>query len=360
MACFDGRNNGDGPSRRLEYILAWGFKKATNTVTPSGNWRVGDRTTKAGAFMSGGGTARSRILSCVKYDLLSKLTAGDGRCWPAGWGADSGRRRGPVGSGSGIPDDSWVPDDVWPAWAALSGQQNRFLLGIKSQPTKQDLKRCIPAIYSSRTCKASAPSVHPLAYAALDKCVVCRIICHGFSAKKEGKAGVGVFTVRIYLKHACNTYVLEIEKTRTTVAPYDVPSTAKHRLVSLSFTTSTSGRTYESIEVPGGGDDDPAATRKALLVCRVIARSGRTYESIEVPGGGDDDPAATRKALLVCRVIAGRVHKPLENLKEFAGQTGFDSSICSSARSGPTPTSRSSTMLNPRALLPCFVVICKA
>uniref|UniRef100_A0A0D9V6K9 C2H2-type domain-containing protein n=1 Tax=Leersia perrieri TaxID=77586 RepID=A0A0D9V6K9_9ORYZ len=119
---------------------------------------------------------------------------------------------------------------------------------------------------------------------ASDKCAVCRIIRHGFSAKKEGKAGVGVFT------------------------------------------TSTSGRAFESIEASTGG-------------------------------GGNDDAAATRKALLVCRVIAGRVHKPLENLKEFAGQTGFDSLA---GKVGPYSNIEELYLLNPRALLPCFVVICKA
>ncbi|KAL5222245.1 hypothetical protein ABZP36_026958 [Zizania latifolia] len=114
-----------------------------------------------------------------------------------------------------------------------------------------------------------------------DRCVVCRIIRHGFSAKKEGKASVGVFT------------------------------------------TSTSGRAFESIE----------------------------------PVSGGDDKAATRKALLVCRVIAGRVHKPLESFKEFAGQTGFDSLA---GKVGPYSNIEELYLLNPRALLPCFVVICKS
>ncbi|KAF8766106.1 hypothetical protein HU200_007601 [Digitaria exilis] len=122
---------------------------------------------------------------------------------------------------------------------------------------------------------------------ASDKCAVCRIIRHGFSSKKEGKAGVGVFT------------------------------------------TSTSGRAFEAIDAaaPVAGDDgDPAAA------------------------------AAPRKALLVCRVIAGRVHKPLENLREFAGQTGFDSLA---GKVGPYSNIEELYLLNPRALLPCFVVICK-
>ncbi|PUZ54433.1 hypothetical protein GQ55_5G131900 [Panicum hallii var. hallii] len=117
---------------------------------------------------------------------------------------------------------------------------------------------------------------------ASDRCAVCRIIRHGFSARKEGKAGVGVFT------------------------------------------TSTSGRAFESIEAP--------------------------------PAGDDGETAAARKALLVCRVIAGRVHKPLENLREFAGQTGFDSLA---GKVGPYSNIEELYLLNPRALLPCFVVICK-
>ncbi|KAF0933247.1 hypothetical protein E2562_017044 [Oryza meyeriana var. granulata] len=103
--------------------------------------------------------------------------------------------------------------------------------------------RCSPAAeaVAPPPRRASCPRSTRAASPTATSC--CRIIRHGFSAK-EGKAGIGVFT------------------------------------------TSTSGRAYESIEASGGGGDDPAGTRKALLVCRVIA---------------------------------GRVHKPLENLKEFTG-----------------------------------------
>ncbi|KAK6934381.1 hypothetical protein RJ641_034536 [Dillenia turbinata] len=110
-----------------------------------------------------------------------------------------------------------------------------------------------------------------------DRCSVCRIIRNGFSAKKEIKSGIGVFT------------------------------------------TSTSGRAFESIEI---------------------------YE---------DDPSI-RKALIVCRVIAGRVHRPLENIQELAGQTGFDSLA---GKVGLYSNIEELYLLNPRALLPCFVVICK-
>ncbi|EOY12628.1 hypothetical protein QUC31_001897 [Theobroma cacao] len=110
-----------------------------------------------------------------------------------------------------------------------------------------------------------------------EKCCVCRIIKNGFSAKKELKEGIGVFT------------------------------------------TSTSGRAFESIEIL------------------------------------EDDPFI-RKALIVCRVIAGRVHRPLENIQEMAGQTGFDSLA---GKVGLYSNIEELYLLNPRALLPCFVVICK-
>lgn len=113
-----------------------------------------------------------------------------------------------------------------------------------------------------------------------EKCCVCRIIRNGFSAKKELKGGIGVFT------------------------------------------TSTSGRAFESIEI---------------------------YE-------GDDAPSI-KKALIVCRVIAGRVHRPLENIQEIAGQLGFDSLA---GKVGLYSNIEELYLLNPRALLPCFVVICKS
>nr|CAD1829311.1 unnamed protein product [Ananas comosus var. bracteatus] len=56
-------------------------------------------------------------------------------------------------------------------------------------------------------------------------------------------------------------------------------------------------------------------------------------------------------------VIAGRVHKPLENLQEFGGQSaGFDSLA---GKVGLYANIEELYLLNPRALLPCFVVICK-
>lgn len=79
--------------------------------------------------------------------------------------------------------------------------------------------------------------------------------------------------------------------------------------------------------------------------------SGRAFESIEL----NEDKQSVRKALLVCRVIAGRVHKPLENFQEMAGQSGFDSLA---GKVGQYFHIEELYLLNPKALLPCFVVIC--
>ncbi|KAK7290807.1 hypothetical protein RIF29_05518 [Crotalaria pallida] len=106
-----------------------------------------------------------------------------------------------------------------------------------------------------------------------EKCCVCRIIRNGFCAKTELKGGIGVFT------------------------------------------TSTSGRAFETIE------------------------------------DFENEPTL-RKALIVCRVIAGRVHRSLENIQEMAGLTGFDSLA---GKVGLYSNIEELYLLNPRALLPCFV-----
>ncbi|GAA0185049.1 C2H2 zinc finger transcription factor [Lithospermum erythrorhizon] len=61
-----------------------------------------------------------------------------------------------------------------------------------------------------------------------------------------------------------------------------------------------------------------------------------------------------KKALVLCRVIAGRVHRPLENIKELIGHSGFDSLA---GKVGVHSNIEELYLLNPKALLPCFVVI---
>ncbi|KAK6124004.1 hypothetical protein DH2020_042252 [Rehmannia glutinosa] len=80
--------------------------------------------------------------------------------------------------------------------------------------------------------------------------------------------------------------------------------------------------------------------------------SSRAFELIQ----GYDGNSSLRKALIVCRVIAGRVHKPLENIQEMVGQSGFDSLA---GKVGVHSNIEELYLLSPRALLPCFVVIYK-
>lgn len=108
----------------------------------------------------------------------------------------------------------------------------------------------------------------------LDDCGVCQVLRHGFLTKKESNGGV--------------------------------------------FTTSTSGRAFESIEL---------------------------YEK----------DSSARKALIVCRVVAGRIHSPLERIQEMAS-SGFDSLAW---RMGSHSNFEELCVLNPRAILPCFVAIYK-
>ncbi|KAJ9551489.1 hypothetical protein OSB04_015534, partial [Centaurea solstitialis] len=58
---------------------------------------------------------------------------------------------------------------------------------------------------------------------------------------------------------------------------------------------------------------------RAELAFSQLRTSARAFESIEVYDDGPD----TRRALIVCRVIAGRVHRPLENIQEITGQSGL-------------------------------------
>ncbi|XP_062227717.1 uncharacterized protein LOC133925998 [Phragmites australis] len=132
------------------------------------------------------------------------------------------------------------------------------------------------------SCSLGAGGSHSLCTSG--RCNVCRIIRHGFSATREAKDGVGVFT---------------------------------------------------------------ASTSKWALEC--IQETGA--------GGGEAGTAGVKHALLVCRVIAGRIHRPLENLLDVAAQPGFDSVA---GKVGADSSIEELYLLNPRALLPCFVVICKS
>ncbi|XP_074349764.1 uncharacterized protein LOC141689389 [Apium graveolens] len=64
----------------------------------------------------------------------------------------------------------------------------------------------------------------------------------------------------------------------------------------------------------------------------------------------------SRKALIVCRVIGGMVHIPLENIEETDDQQEFDSLA---GKEDLDSNIQELYIMNPRAILPCFVIICK-
>ncbi|KAK4359050.1 hypothetical protein RND71_021279 [Anisodus tanguticus] len=88
-------------------------------------------------------------------------------------------------------------------------------------------------------------------------------------------------------------------------------------------------------------------TKKGILT---TATSGKAHDNARVVSHEEDD----KRAMLVCRVIAGRVKKNLDgnnnNLEEYdsiAGATGVYSNL------------DELYVFNPKAILPCFVVIYK-
>ncbi|KAJ1396594.1 Zinc finger C2H2-type [Sesbania bispinosa] len=81
--------------------------------------------------------------------------------------------------------------------------------------------------------------------------------------------------------------------------------------------------------------------------------SGKAFDSIR-PSDSDERTFA-RKSVIVCRVIAGRVYCPLEENQEKV-DSGFDSLAEKTSNHSDV---EELYVLNPKALLPCFVVIYK-
>lgn len=79
--------------------------------------------------------------------------------------------------------------------------------------------------------------------------------------------------------------------------------------------------------------------------------SESAFESIELY----EKDSSLRKALIVCRVVAGRIHTPLERIQEMAS-SGFDSLA---GKMDSHSNIEELCVLNPRAILPCFVAIYK-
>ncbi|KAK3131106.1 hypothetical protein QOZ80_6BG0502120 [Eleusine coracana subsp. coracana] len=115
------------------------------------------------------------------------------------------------------------------------------------------------------------------------------------------------------------------------------------RIIRHGFSVVTTTR-----EDGGGGVFTTSTSRRALE--HVVQDDGEEEAT---------EKGSVKRALLVCRVIAGRIHRPLENLQGVAAaQTGFDSFA---GKMGPDSTTVEELyLLNPRALLPCYVVIYKS
>eukprot|EP01018_Ginkgo_biloba_P017654 Gb_32332 [translate_table: standard] len=84
------------------------------------------------------------------------------------------------------------------------------------------------------------------------------------------------------------------------------------------------------------------------------ATIGRAHDSINLhEDAGLMFPV--KRAMLICRVIAGRVHRPLHSYESFCVPIGFDSVAGDVA--GNNCKLEELFVSNPRAVLPCFVVI---
>jgi hypothetical protein len=122
----------------------------------------------------------------------------------------------------------------------------------------------------------------------------------------------------------------------------------------------------------GSGGSHSVCTSSLCNVCRIIRHGFSATRESRNSGGGvfttstsrhaleclqETSGVGAKHALLVCRVIAGRIHRPLEKLsQDFAVQPGFDSVA---GQVGDDSSIEELYLLNPSALLPCFVVICK-
>ncbi|XP_047170339.1 uncharacterized protein LOC124838708 [Vigna umbellata] len=86
----------------------------------------------------------------------------------------------------------------------------------------------------------------------------------------------------------------------------------------------------------------------ALGVC-TSSSSAKAIHSICSP----NNKSVTRKCVMLCRVIAGRIHNPLQEIEEIT-HTGFDSLV---KKMRDHSEIEELVVLNPRAVLPCFLVI---
>ena len=86
----------------------------------------------------------------------------------------------------------------------------------------------------------------------------------------------------------------------------------------------------------------------ALGVC-TSSSSAKAIHSIS----SSNNKSVRRKCVMLCRVIAGRIHNPLQEIQEITHR-GFDSLV---KKMRDHSEIEELVVLNPRAVLPCFLVI---
>ncbi|KAK7280741.1 hypothetical protein RJT34_25808 [Clitoria ternatea] len=99
-----------------------------------------------------------------------------------------------------------------------------------------------------------------------------------------------------------------------------------------------------------GGNGTEHAKLKGV---KTTASSGRAHDSVVVCGEG------TRRAMLVCRVIAGRVKRVAEDAPSDEDHVSVASYDSVAGYAGIYSNLEELVVFNPRAILPCFVVIYK-
>ncbi|XP_073299124.1 uncharacterized protein [Primulina huaijiensis] len=199
---------------------------------------------------------------------------------------------------------------------------------------------------------------------------IVEIICRG-SCNKPDNSSRGI--ERILKVHNMQKTIAQFEEYRELVKikanklPKKHPRCMADGNELLRFHGST-------LECSLGMKNTPAlCTSDTCIVCRILRQgfstkkesssnsigvftastSSRAFQSIQID---EERVPSMKKALIVCRVIAGRVHRPLENVEEIAGQSGFDSLA---GKVGLHSNIEELYLLSPKALLPCFVVIYK-
>lgn len=98
-------------------------------------------------------------------------------------------------------------------------------------------------------------------------------------------------------------------------------------------------------------------TREDFVGNLGIFAASNSDKALRYARGQECDDCKSNKALFVCRVIAGKINRPIKKIKHrITVGSGFDSLAWNV---GQENIAEDLILLNPRALLPCFVVIYK-